>query len=81
MRQLIIDIETTGIQRSEGHRITEFCALEMIDSKLTGEKLHLYFNPERDIPDEIVKLCGYTSEDVAKRSPFRDHVAEIMQFM
>ena len=37
VRQLLLDTETTGFEPSEGHRIIEFAALEMIDRELTGK--------------------------------------------
>ncbi|AUR51660.1 DNA polymerase III subunit epsilon [Aquella oligotrophica] len=81
MRQLLLDTETTGFEPSEGHRIIEFAALEMIDRKLTGNSLHLYFNPERDIPQEATNVHGITMEQVANEAPFRERVDEILHYI
>ena len=51
MRHIILDTETTGLSAKEGHRIIEIGAVEMINYSLTGEKLHLYINPEREIDE------------------------------
>lgn len=81
MRQLLLDTETTGFEPGEGHRIIEFAALEMIDRKLTGNSLHLYFNPERDIPLEATNVHGITMEQVANEAPFRERVDEILNYI
>ncbi len=81
MRQLLLDTETTGFEPGEGHRIIEFAALEMIDRKLTGNSLHLYFNPERDIPQEATNVHGITMEQVANEAPFRERIDEILSYI
>lgn len=81
LRQLIVDTETTGFEPKEGHRIIEFAALEMIDRKLTGNSLHLYFNPERDIPQEATNVHGITIEQVASEPTFKERVAEVIQYI
>ena len=80
-RQLLLDTETTGFEPGEGHRIIEFAALEMIDRKLTGNSLHLYFNPERDIPIEATNVHGITLEQVANEPTFKERVDEIIEFI
>ncbi|MDD3267125.1 MAG: DNA polymerase III subunit epsilon [Burkholderiales bacterium] len=81
IRQLLLDTETTGFEAKEGHRIIEFAALEMINRELTGRRLHLYFNPERDIPIEATNVHGITLDQVADEAPFRERVDEIIEFI
>ena len=45
VRQIALDTETTGMPVTQGHRIIEIGAVEIIDRKLTGEKFHAYLNP------------------------------------
>lgn len=80
-RQLIVDTETTGFEPKEGHRIIEFAALEMIDRKLTGNSLHLYCNPERDIPEEATRVHGITLEQVRDKPVFKELAAEIIEYI
>lgn len=80
-RQLLLDTETTGFEPKEGHRIIEFAALEMIDRKLTGKSLHLYFNPERDIPEEATRVHGITIDQIKHEPPFRELVNEIIDYI
>lgn len=81
VRQLLLDTETTGFEAKEGHRIIEFAALEMIDRELTGNYLHLYFNPERDIPIEATNVHGITLEQVQNKPTFREKVDEIINYI
>ncbi|MBT5098708.1 MAG: DNA polymerase III subunit epsilon, partial [Proteobacteria bacterium] len=47
MRQIVLDTETTGLEVSDGHRIIEIGAVEIINRSLTGNVYHQYLNPER----------------------------------
>lgn len=58
MRQIILDTETTGFNANNGDRLIEFAGLEMIDRRLTGKHLHLYVHPERDVPEDAVRVHG-----------------------
>ncbi|MCC2625835.1 MAG: dnaQ [Burkholderiales bacterium] len=80
-RQLILDTETTGLAPEDGHRIIEFAALEVINRKLTGNQLHIYINPEREIDAGATKIHGITNEHV-KDKPVFSHVAkDIIEFI
>lgn len=81
IRQLILDTETTGLKTEEGHRIIEFAALEMIDRKLTGNKLHLYINPERQIDPGAMRIHGITDEQVQDKPKFREVAEQILDFV
>lgn len=80
-RQLILDTETTGFEPGEGHRMIEFAALEMIDRQLTGNKLHLYVNPERDIPIEATNVHGITLDMVQDKPTFAECADQIIEFI
>ena len=58
MREIVLDTETTGLSIKDGHRIIEIAACEMKDYVLTGEKIHIYINPEREIDNCLL----YTSD-------------------
>lgn len=81
MRQVILDVETTGLSTSAGHRILEIAILEMIDHKLTDNKLVFRFNPDRDIPEEVTAIHGITAMDVADAPMFFDHANDIIEFI
>ncbi len=81
MRQIILDVETTGKSHKEGHRVVEFGAVELINRKITGKKLHFYINPQRDIPDEVVKIHGITNERVKNEPIFAEVAQQILDFI
>lgn len=81
MRQLILDTETTGLEVSKGHRIIEFAALEMINRKLTGNYLHLYIDPERDIDEGATRVHGIKNSDVAGKPVFSKVVKQISEYI
>lgn len=57
-RQLILDTETTGFEALNGDRIIEVGIVELINRKFTGEKLHVYLNPHKQMDDEVIKIHG-----------------------
>lgn len=81
MRQLILDTETTGLDPEDGHRIIEFAALEVVNRELTGNKLHLYINPERLIDPEATKIHGITDDQVKNQPTFAAVAKDIINFM
>jgi DNA polymerase-3 subunit epsilon len=81
MRQIVLDTETTGLNPKKGDRIVEIGCVEMIDRKLTGKHYHVYINPERDIPEEVVAVHGITNEQVIDSPKFRDIAEELWVFL
>ena len=61
MRQIFFDTETTGLDADKGDRVVEIGCVEMVERQLTGRHLHLYLNPERDMPEEAFKIHGLSS--------------------
>lgn len=81
IRQIVLDTETTGLKVQDKHKIVEFGAVELIDRKITGRKLHFYINPERDIPEEVISVHGITNEKVANSPKFNEVAKEIVDFI
>jgi DNA polymerase-3 subunit epsilon len=81
MREIVLDTETTGLSPKSGHRILEIGCVELIDHMPTGETYHQYINPERDIPDEVIKVHGITEERVANEPVFAQIVEKFLEFL
>ena len=81
MREIALDTETTGINPNDGHRIIEIGAIELMHHLPTGQKLHLYINPERNIDDGAVAIHGITTEFLADKPVFADIVDEFLAFI
>ena len=81
MRQIILDTETTGLNPLTGDRVIEIGCLEMIDRRLTGNKLHHYINPQRDIDPGAVAVHGLTGEFLSDKPVFADVADDIITFL
>jgi len=76
-RQLIMDTETTGLDALKGDRIIEVGIVEMVGRKFTGEKLHVYINPQRGMDDEVIRIHGISEAFLADKPTF-DQVAQFL---
>lgn len=74
-REIVFDTETTGFEYAKGHRLIEIGAVELINHMPTGKTYHQYINPEREVPEEAVKVHGLTY-DFLKDYPTFDKVAD-----
>lgn len=81
MRQIILDLETTGLRVEEGHRIIEIGCLEMMDRKLTGRQFHEYLNPEREIDAGAVAIHGITNQFLENKPTFANVVPDFLSFV
>jgi len=75
IREIVFDTETTGFDPATGDRLVEIGAVELINHVPTGRTYHQYINPDRDVPEEVVKVHGLTNEFL-KDYPFFDKVAQ-----
>ena len=81
MRQIVLDTETTGLNPNLGHRMIEIGCVELIDRQLTGQQRHYYFNPDREVPAEAIKVHGITNDFLIDKPRFYELVDDIMQFI
>lgn len=81
MRQIILDTETTGLDPKAGERLIEIALLEMVDRKLTGTQMHLYFNPEKEVHPKAAEVHGFTWEKLKHFPTFGNYAHEIKQFI
>lgn len=80
-RAIILDTETTGLDPLHGHRIIEIGAIEMVDGYLTDRVFHQYIHPERDIPEEAVKVHGITATFLQDKPLFKAISGEFKEFI
>ncbi len=69
MREIVLDTETTGFEPSEGHRIVEIGAVELLNHLPTGRTYHQYINPERDMPREAFEVHGIGHDILTPPAP------------
>ncbi|NOX94266.1 MAG: DNA polymerase III subunit epsilon [Alphaproteobacteria bacterium] len=70
MRQIVFDLETTGFKFSEGHRIVEIGAVELVNGAITGRTFHSYVNPQRDMPDGAFRVHGLSTAFLSDKPLF-----------
>jgi DNA polymerase-3 subunit epsilon len=80
-RQIVLDTETTGLEPSQGHRIIEIGAVEMVNRRLTGNRFHQYLDPEREIDQGAIEVHGITNEMLADKPKFADVVEDFLAFV
>ena len=81
MRQIVLDTETTGLSAETGDRIIELGCVELFNRKLTGNNLHLYFNPERDSHEDALRVHGISNEFLCDKPKFSEKVDEILAYL
>ena len=72
MREVVFDTETTGRDPDTGDRIVEVACVELINYLPTGKTFHRYINPQRDVPEEVVKVHGLTARFLSDKKVFGD---------
>jgi DNA polymerase III subunit epsilon len=81
MRQVVLDTETTGLEPSQGHRVIEIGAVEIVNRRLTRRHFHSYLQPDREIDDGALAVHGITLEFLADKPRFEDVAADFIGFI
>ena len=80
MRQIALDVETTGIDPALGHKIIEIGCIEIVERKIAGN-FHRYFNPNREIDREALQVHNITRAQLASQPVFSDCCQQILDFV
>lgn len=81
LRQVVLDTETTGLSPEKGHRIIEIGCIELVNRKLTGEKFHVYVNPERQVDPGAYQVHGLSDAFLAEKPTFACIVDAFIEFI
>ncbi len=81
MREIILDTETTGLDPSDGHRIVEIGALELINHVPTGRTFHAYINPERTVPPDAEAVHGLNAGFLRDKPVFSKIADDFLTFI
>ncbi|QLQ20479.1 MAG: DNA polymerase III subunit epsilon [Exiguobacterium profundum] len=81
MREIVLDTETTGFEPSEGHRIVEIGAVELLNHLPTGRTYHQYINPERPMPKEAFEVHGLSDEFLRDKPVFKAVARDFLAFI
>ena len=80
-RAVLLDTETTGLDPAEGHRIIEVAAIELVNDLPTKNFFHAFVDPERDVPDDSVRVHGITTADLRGRPRFAEIAGPLLDFL
>lgn len=80
-REIVLDTETTGLSHQTGDRIVEIGCVELLNHVPTGRHLHIYINPERDMPEEAFRIHGLSGEFLADKPKFVEEAQNFVDFI
>jgi len=80
-RQIVLDTETTGLSAENGDRVIELGCVELLNRKLTGNDLHIYFNPERESHEEALKVHGLTTDFLRDKPKFATLANDVVEYL
>ena len=81
MRQVILDIETTGLEYTEGHKIIEIACIELSNYLPTGETYQTYINPKRESSSSAKEKHGISDEFLKDKKFFNEIVSDFLKFI
>lgn len=81
MIEIVLDLETTGLDPRQGHKIVEIGAIKLSNKSVTKEKFHQYVNPQRDMPQEAYNVHGISSHFLKDKPLFSDVAESLLDFI
>ena len=81
MRQVVLDIETTGLEFKEGHKIIEIGCMELSNFLLTGKTYHTFINPEKESSASAREKHGISDDFLKDKKLFREIVPGFLEFI
>ena len=81
MRQVVLDIETTGLEFKEGHKIIEIGCMELSNFLLTGKTYHTFINPEKESSASAREKHGISDDFLKDKKLFREIVPDFLEFI
>jgi len=79
-RLIALDVETTGLRISEGHRIIEVGAVEILDREITNTEFQKYVQPNRKV-GESVNIHGITDKFLIRKPQFNQISDDLLSFI
>ena len=86
MREILFDTETTGVfpdhkEEKQRDRIVEIGCVEVFNLERTGREFHAYLNPDRDVPEEVVRVHGLRLEFLRGHKRFTEVAQDFLEFV
>jgi DNA polymerase-3 subunit epsilon len=82
MREIVLDVETTGLWLNAGHRVIEIACIELEKYMPTGKIFHRYVNPLMGrMPQEAFEIHGIPIEFLWHHAPFHIIADDFLEFI
>ena len=81
MKRIALDIETTGLNPFQGHKVVEIGCIELENNYPTGNYFQQYINPNREMPEEALKIHGLTDEFLSDKPTFSSVADKFLDFL
>ena len=81
MKRIALDIETTGLNPFQGHKVVEIGCIELENNYPTGNYFQQYINPNREMPEEALKIHGLTDEFLSDKPTFSSVADNFLDFV
>jgi len=80
MKEVLLDTETTGLS-SINDKIIEIACIEIEDHIPTGEKFHVFLNPEMEISQGAYDTHGISKEFLKDKPKFNEVAKDFIKFI
>jgi len=82
MREVVVDIETTGLDHKKGDKIIEIACLELINHIPTENYYHTYINPDgKEISEGAFKVHGISETFLSNKPLFSEIADDFLGFI
>ena len=81
MREVVLDIETTGLDYKSGDKIIEVACTELINHIASNNYLQFYCSTDRAINDEAKKVHGLSNVFLSKFPTFTKQSQKLLDFI
>ena len=81
MREIVLDIETTGLEYKEGEKIIEIACVELSNFLPTGKIYQTFINPERKSNSSAKEKHGISDDFLKDKKLFREIASDFLKFI
>lgn len=81
MREIIIDVETTGLDHKRGDRIIELACVELLNHVATGGFIQFYCSTDKQIGEDAFKIHGLSNSFLSKFPTFEEQAQSFLNFI
>lgn len=80
MKEIVLDIETTGLEFKHGDKIIEIACVELSNFLPTGKTFQKYCNPQKKV-GESIKIHNLKDEFLKNKPLFKEIAPEFLEFI